>query len=185
MFFFVSSCVVKLKHDVAASASNNMTCWEGEVEWLKKGLGGAEGYWREKEKEAETEWVLLKRRDILKGFDGTVEKTDAVIAKRTTQGKLVKDDDFPDDLEEHQYWMKVKTGLAQRERHVEGMEAVGKMLRMGQIEPQVIPAHPHASETPKERIQFHHVVISRSCRRFFWLYWYCRLLAVQSRVHFR
>uniref|UniRef100_A0A7S0XQ33 Sulfotransferase domain-containing protein n=1 Tax=Pseudo-nitzschia delicatissima TaxID=44447 RepID=A0A7S0XQ33_9STRA len=36
----------------------------------------------------------------------------------------------------------------------EGMEAVGKMLRMGQIEPQVIPAHPHASETPKERIQF-------------------------------
>ena len=27
--------------------------WEGEVEWLKKGLGSEEGYWREKEKEAE------------------------------------------------------------------------------------------------------------------------------------
>ena len=55
----------------------------------------------ENEKEAETGWVLLKRRDILKGFDGNVEKTDKIIAKRTQQGKWAKDDDFPDDEEEH------------------------------------------------------------------------------------
>ena len=81
----------------------------------------------ENEKEAETGWVLLKRRDILKGFDGNVEKTDKIIAKRTQQGKWAKDDDFPDDEEEHQYWMKVKTGLTHRERAVDAIEAASKM----------------------------------------------------------
>ncbi|CAK0905918.1 unnamed protein product [Prorocentrum cordatum] len=65
----------------------------------------------EEKESVKREWTWMKRRDMEEKLKYSTEKLDQLVAKRTKQGWYEDDEDFPGDLEERYYAMKMGMSL--------------------------------------------------------------------------